>query len=139
MTMFFPDVRTKKYLEIRMMDSIPYPLNFSAVALIKGLFYDQANLDKLVDFVGDISIDKVENTKVEMLEKGMEAMLKGKTLLQIGRWLLDLSREGLGQEERPYLKPLEDLLMQGKNPYIHTRDRLMSGDRKYAIEWAMHR
>ena len=121
------------------MDSIPYPLNFSAVALIKGLYYDQANLDKLLGFVGDISIDKVENTKVEMLEKGMEAMLKGKTLLQIGRWLLDLSREGLDQEERPYLKPLEDLLMQGKNPYIHTRDRLMSGDRKYAIEWAMHR
>ncbi|MCR3954799.1 MAG: glutamate-cysteine ligase family protein [Gudongella sp.] len=139
MTMFFPDVRTKKYLEIRMMDSIPYPLNFSAVALIKGLFYDQANLDKLVDFVGHISIDKVENTKMEMLEKGMEAMLNGKTLLQIGSWLLELSREGLALEERPYLKPLEDLLMQGKNPYIHTRDRFKNGDRKFAIEWAMHR
>jgi glutamate--cysteine ligase len=138
MTMFFPDVRTKKYIEIRMMDSIPYPLNFSAVALVKGLFYNQANLDKLADFVGDINLDQVHEAKVEMLEKGMEAKLKGMTLLQIGKWLLELSEEGLDKEERQYLRPLEDLLMQGKNPYLHTRERFEKGDRKFAIEWTMH-
>jgi glutamate--cysteine ligase len=138
MTMFFPDVRTKRYIEIRMMDSIPYPLNFSAVGLVKGLFYNQDKLDKLYDFVGDITMDQVLDTKVEMLEKGMEAKLKGMTLLQIGKWLLDLAYEGLDQEERTYLRPLEDLLIQGKNPYIHTRDRFEKGDRKYAIEWTMH-
>ena len=138
MTMFFPDVRTKRYIEIRMMDSIPYPLNFSAVALVKGLLYNQANLDKLADFVGDINLDQVHEAKVEMLEKGMEAKLKGMTLLQIGKWLLELSEEGLDKEERQYLRPLEDLVMAGKNPYLHTRERFEKGDRKFAIEWTMH-
>ena len=32
MTMAFPDVRTKKFIEIRMGDSLPYPYNFAYVA-----------------------------------------------------------------------------------------------------------
>ncbi len=139
MTMFFPDVRTKKYIEIRMMDSIPYPLNFSAVALVKGLLYNEDNLDKLVEFVEGITIDKVQETKVEILEKGMDATLDGRTLIQIGKWMLELAEEGLDLEEKEYLKPLEDLITQGKNPYIHTRDRFEKGDRHFAIEWAMHK
>jgi glutamate--cysteine ligase len=139
MTMFFPDVRTKRYIEIRMMDSIPYPLNFSAVALVKGLFYDDDNLDKLDEFVRGITAKQVVETKVEMLEKGMDAKLNGKTLLQIGKWLLELSRKGLDHNESSYLKPLEDLIGKGKNPYMHTRDRFEEGDRSYAIEWAMHK
>ena len=48
-TMVFPDVRLKKYLEIRMADALPYPYNLSVVALIKALFYDSRNLDELYE------------------------------------------------------------------------------------------
>src|SRR5699024_2914914 len=59
LTMFFPDVRTKGYVEIRMMDAVPYPLNFSAIALLKGLLYNDENLEELYDYTKDISIEDI--------------------------------------------------------------------------------
>ncbi len=41
----FTDVRLKEYLEIRMADSLPLPLALGYLALLKGIFYDQRNLD----------------------------------------------------------------------------------------------
>ena len=45
-SMVFPDVRLKKYLEIRMADALPYPLNLAIPSLIKGIFYNESILDK---------------------------------------------------------------------------------------------
>lgn len=47
LSMVFPDIRSKKYIEIRAADGLPYPYNFGYAALIKGLFYDEKNLNKL--------------------------------------------------------------------------------------------
>lgn len=46
MTMAFPDVRVKTYIEIRMMDSMPYPFNLAIPTLVKTLFYQPDLLDK---------------------------------------------------------------------------------------------
>ena len=45
MSMVFPDVRLKHFLEIRMADALPYPFCLAVPALIKGIFYNQENLD----------------------------------------------------------------------------------------------
>lgn len=47
LSMVFPDIRSKKYIEIRAADGLPYPYNFGYAALIKGLFYDKNNLNRL--------------------------------------------------------------------------------------------
>lgn len=39
-SMVFPDVRLKKYLEIRMADAMPYPYNLSVFAIVDALFYN---------------------------------------------------------------------------------------------------
>ena len=46
LSMVFPDVRLKRFIEIRMPDSLPYPYNLGVPALIKGLFYNEAVLEK---------------------------------------------------------------------------------------------
>ena len=76
LTMFFPDVRTKKYIEVRMMDSVPYPLNFSAIALLKGLFYNEKNLNEVYEYIKDIDIVDVNKAKEQMIEDGLYATLK---------------------------------------------------------------
>ena len=139
LTMFFPDVRTKSYIEIRMMDSIPYPLNFSAVALIKGLIYNDENLKLLHDWAADLTFESMYKTKLEMMEKGLEATLGDRNLLELGRWMLELAAKGLADEEVHYLEPLESLLERGKNPYLLTLERYREKDRKSAIEWAIYK
>mgnify|MGYP000954771369 CR=1 FL=1 len=136
LTMFFPDIRTKKYLEIRMMDAVPYNLNFSVIALLKGLIYSEDNLDTLYDYTKDISIEDVNNAKTDMMKKGLDAKLKGESLLDIGKYLVKLAKKGLPDDEVHYLYPLEEMLDNGKNPYEITKDNSKFG-KKEALQWCL--
>ena len=139
MSMFFPDVRTKRYIEIRMMDSVPYPLNFSVVALIKGIFYDEENLETLYKFIENINYDDVYKAKIDMLTHGLETKFAGKTILEIGKWLVKLAEKSLEDKELHYLEPLAELLNKGLNPYLYTKEQYKTGDRKKAIDWTIIR
>ncbi|OLS01522.1 glutamate--cysteine ligase [Tissierella creatinophila] len=136
LTMFFPDVRTKKYIEIRMMDSVPYPLNFSAIALFKGLLYNEENLEKLLEFVKCITLKDVEEAKHRMMEEGLKAEFNGITLLEIGKFLVELSHKGLDGEEKRYLEPLKEMLDSGKSPYEITKS-LEGKGKKESLNWCI--
>lgn len=136
LTMFFPDVRTKRYIEIRMMDAVPYDLNFSIMALLKGLIYDNDNLDILYDYTKEISIEDVNKAKEEMMSKGLQAKLKGESLLNIGKYLVELAKKGLPEDELHYINPLEKMLDSGKNPYEITKENAKYG-KKEAVKWCL--
>lgn len=136
LTMFFPDVRTKRYIEIRMMDSVPYPLNIAVVALLTGLLYNENNLEELYEYVKNITIEDVNKSKSEMKEIGMEAKLKDNKILEIGKYLVELATKGLSEEERKYLLPLEGMLLEGKNPYEITKEKAEKG-KKNALGWCL--
>ncbi len=110
LSMVFPDIRTRKYIEIRMVDSLPYPLNFSVIALIKGLFYNDTNLDEIYQFVQKFNIKDVLKTKNDIVEKSINANLSDLTVYDIVNYIYSLAVKGLPQEELPYLAPLKNLL-----------------------------
>jgi len=134
LSMFFPDARTKRYIEIRMMDSIPYPLNMSAVALIKGVFYNEDNLNKVYSYIEDIDYNQVKKYKTDILDDGIFTKFKDNAILEIGRWLLELAKNSLGEESK-YLEPLDELLEKGLNPYLFTKAKYVNDDKKEAIKW----
>ncbi|OZV11969.1 glutamate--cysteine ligase [Tissierella sp. P1] len=136
LTMFFPDVRTKKYIEIRMMDSVPYPLNFGAVALLKGIFYNEENLDKIYDYIKDISLEDIKKAKEDIIENGLNGKLKDRTVLEIGKWIVQLAKEGLNSDEVKYILPLEKIVNEGKNPYEITREKVEIG-KKESLSWCL--
>lgn len=136
LTMFFPDVRTKDFIEIRMMDSVPYPLSLSALALFKGLLYDEKNLDKLAELTKDITVKQVEKAKEEMMREGLRTKFNGMNLLEIGKLLVEIAEKGLDTSDKAYLKPLKNMLDQGKSPYEITRERSEKGKRE-AIKWCI--
>lgn len=136
LTMFFPDVRTKKYIEIRMMDSIPYPLNFSTVALLKGIFYNEKNLDKAYEYIKDITIEDIKKSKEDIIANGLEGKFKDKTVLETGQWLVKLGKEGLNPDEIKYILPLEKMINDNKNPYEITKEKLKDGKKK-SLSWCL--
>ena len=136
LTMFFPDVRTKKFMEIRMMDEVPYPLSLAAVAMWKGIIYNEENLDEIFQYIKNVSIEDVNKAKSDMIELGLEAKLKEKTLLDIGRWIVEIAKKGLDEEEIEYILPLEDMIAKGKNPYMITKEREYLG-KKEALSWCL--
>lgn len=136
LTMVFPDVRTKKYIEIRMMDSVPYPLNLAVIALWTGLLYNDEVLNKVYNYVKDITIEDVKAAKADMMENGLLAKLRDKTFLEIGKDIVKLAKEGLPSDEVKYILPLEGMVEAGKNPYEITKDREYMG-KKQALQWTV--
>ncbi len=136
LTMVFPDVRTKRYIEIRMMDSVPLPLSLAAIALWTGLLYNDVALNKVYDYVKHITIEEVIATKKEMLTQGLKAKLGDKTLLEISKEIVSIAKDGLSQDDVKYILPLEGLIEAEKNPYEITKDRLYMGKKK-ALHWTV--
>jgi len=79
LSMMFPDVCLKNHLEIRMADSMPIENALAYTALIKGIFYDSANLDMLYERTLDIKNQDVAHAKVELIEKGKSGFIYGKS------------------------------------------------------------
>ena len=51
---FFPDVRLKNYVEIRMADCMPIYYALSYAAIIKGIFYSDSAVNILLDKFRDV-------------------------------------------------------------------------------------
>lgn len=74
-SMVFPDVRLKKYLEIRMADALPYPLNLAVPTLIKGVFYNETILNKYYEMSLDYQGQDLIKIN-EQLKKKMESLIR---------------------------------------------------------------
>lgn len=126
----FPDVRLKTYLEFRMMDGINYPTNFAIIALIKGLFYSEMNLNKMEEIYKDTTYEEVMEVKAQTLQKGLKANYKNKTILEHLNVLYELAKENL-KEEAHYLEPIKQIIDLGKSPKdvfenIYNKDGLIA-------------
>lgn len=115
-TMVFPDVRAKRYLEIRMGDAMPYPFNMAYGALIKGIFYHPTGLDELYRLSQGVNQETLERYKQEMITKGYQAKFLGETLGSFALKLFKMAEESLGEQERHYLAPLKALVELEKTP-----------------------
>lgn len=123
-------------MEIRMMDAVPYPLNFAAMAFWKGILYNDEILNKVYDYIADLNIEDIDNTKNEMFEKGLNAHYKEGTILEAAKYLVDLAKTGLKEEEKKYIYPLEEMVLEGLNPYEVSKQKLDDGI-KVALDWCV--
>ena len=111
LSIVFPDVRVKKYIEVRMPDNIPYPYNFAAVALVKNIFYDREVLDYVNEILADMTYEKVQDLKKITTIRGINAIYNDYTIYE---WMLDIISKIT--EDRQYIDPLKDMLVEKLTP-----------------------
>ncbi|MET0691777.1 MAG: glutamate-cysteine ligase family protein, partial [Candidatus Binatia bacterium] len=125
LTTLFPETRIKRYLEIRSVDSQPPDLMPALSALVKGAFYDNDCLQATWDLVKGWSWDERMQVYLDSHRDALAARVRRYSLLDLARELVEIAWEGLrrqnqvtdlGDDETIYLKPLKDLLSQGKCP-----------------------
>jgi len=111
LTMFFPDVRLKKYIEIRMADALPKPYNFSVVALIKGIFYNEENLSKYYEKSLEFSDDKITEIKKCIINQGLASC---SAEFDMKKFLMELVEDASNalKDESEYLEPIYKLLKE---------------------------
>ncbi|HYA05856.1 MAG TPA: glutamate--cysteine ligase [Xanthobacteraceae bacterium] len=121
----FPEVRLKRYLEMRGADSGPLPNLLALPALWVGLLYDDDSLDAGWDLVKHWSADERQKLRDDVPRQALAATVRGRTVFEIATDVLKLARAGLtrrrrldfgGQDETRYLDVLDDRLARGTTP-----------------------
>ncbi len=118
----FPEVRLKRYLEMRGADSGSLPNLLALPALWVGILYDDVSLDAAWDIVKAWSPEQRQKLRDAVPKQGLAAMVGGRTVFEIATEVLKLARAGLarrrhfdagGEDETRYLEVLEDRLARG--------------------------
>ncbi len=119
----FPDVRLKRFLEMRGADGGPLADIVALPAFWCGLLYDAEALAEADALTADWSFEEVSRLREAVPRDGLGASWRGGTLLDVARDVLPLSRGGLerrarldaqGRSEAIYLAPLEARVASGR-------------------------
>ena len=122
-TTAFPEVRLKRYLEMRGADSGPLPALAALPALWVGLLYDQSALDAAWDLVKDWDMAGHDFLRRETPKTGLATQFKGRPLAELGREVVEIAHAGLrarkrldaqGRDETIYLAPLDRAVASGQ-------------------------
>jgi glutamate--cysteine ligase len=137
LTTVFPEVRLKRYLEMRGADGGPWRRLCALPALWAGLFYDRTALDGAVDLVADWTQEEREKLRRDVPRLGLAAPFRGGTVQDVARTMVRLAREGLsrralrdssGEDESQFLETLTEIAESGRTPAETLLDR-------YATRW----
>ena len=121
----FPEVRLKRFLEMRVSDAGPWRRLPAHPAFWVGILYDDVSLDAAWDIVKDWSADERQKLRDEVPRAGFKATIRGRTMLDLARECMQLAEAGLkrrarldhdGRDETRYLQPLQEFLARGITP-----------------------
>ena len=128
----FPEVRLKRYLEMRGADVGPPERIVAQSALMVGLYYDSAALDGALQLIRGWSAAQRQALRDEAPRLGLKAEIAGRSLRDVARDMLALARGGLARrarrDETRYLDPLDAIVESGREPARAWLDR-------FAGEW----
>ncbi len=115
----FPDVRLKRFLEMRGADGGPWRRICALPAFWVGLLYDDAALTAADELTANWTVEDVIAMRDTVPAQGLKAKVAGHDLLDIARETMSISRTGLqnrkrlnddGQDESVFLNPLDEVL-----------------------------
>lgn len=105
LSMGFFHFRIKKYIEVRVADSVPIKRALGYAALLKGIVYSDRNLDLLEKELSDIdTIEKIQDAVIETEKYGYNAVIyRNETVAQWADRLVAFAKESLPEHEKEYL------------------------------------
>jgi glutamate--cysteine ligase len=121
----FPEVRLKRYIEMRGSDGGPWRRLPSLPAFWVGLIYDDANLDACWEIVKDWTAEERQKLRDDVPRVGFQATIRNQYILDLAVVLLRLAEKGLvrrkkldrnGRDETRYLRPLQEIVARGITP-----------------------
>jgi glutamate--cysteine ligase len=128
----FPEVRLKRYLEMRGADVGSPDRIVAMTALMIGLYYDAAALQSALDLIAGWSAEDRQKLRDEVPRVGLAAKIGGRDLRSVALDMLAIGRGGLkrrarwnekGEDETVWLRPLEAIAESGRSPAHEWIDR----------------
>ena len=136
MTTAFPEVRMKKFLEMRGADGGPWNRLCALPAFWVGLLYDDAALDAAWDLVKDFTREERHALRDGVPKHALKLPFRGASVRELAVEALKISVAGLrrraklsrkGQDETLFLEPLIEFAEAGETP-AERKLRLFHGE-----------
>ncbi len=137
LTTLFPEVRLKRFLEMRGADSGPHLSLCALPAFWTGLLYDQASLDAAYDLIKDWTAEERQQLRNEVPRLALGTPFRKGTVLDVARQAFELAGAGLKArgysdlvtgDESIFIEPLAGIVENGKT----LAERLLE---RYHGEW----
>jgi glutamate--cysteine ligase len=122
LTTIFPEVRLKKFLEMRGADGGSWRRICGLPALWVGLLYDQTSLDAAWDLVKDWTAEERQVMRDAVPRLAFKTPFRKTSVWELAHRMLEISTEGLrrrasedaaGMTEEGFLQPLHELVARG--------------------------
>ena len=142
LTTVFPEVRLKKFLEMRGADGGPWAQLCALPAFWVGLLYDSNALDAAWDLVSSWTESDREQLRQDVTKLGLKAEIGGRSLQTIAAKVMEIATSGLqnrarlnaaGDNETGFLAPLLEIVQSGVTPAEH-KLRLFQTEWDHKIE-----
>ncbi len=137
LTTLFPEVRLKRYMEMRGADGGPWRNICALPAFWTGLLYDSASLDAAYDMIKDWSEEERDILRREVPRTALKTPFRHGNVRDLALQALEISRAGLkarrridskGADETHFINRLDEIADSGQTP----ADLLLA---KYHGEW----
>ena len=121
----FPEVRLKRFLEMRGADGGPWRRLCALPALWVGLLYDQGALDAAWDLVRTWTAEEHHALRAEVPRHAFKTVFRDRTVGDLAREVLAIARAGLkarsrtdrfGEDEAHFLDALFTIVESGRTP-----------------------
>jgi glutamate--cysteine ligase len=121
----FPEVRLKRYLEMRGADGGPWRRLPALPAYWAGILYDDDSLEAAWDLVKNWTAEERQKLRDDVPKLGFAARVAGHDVLHLAKTTVALAQKGLarrrrldagGEDERRYLRPIEEYVARGITP-----------------------
>src|SRR6266576_2896192 len=128
----FPEVRLKRYLEMRGADGVPWGRLPALPAFWVGLLYDDVSLDAAWDIAKHWNAYERQALRDDVPRFGFRARIKDRYLFEIAKECLALAHAGLrrrarvdhgGRDETRHLEPLDRIIDCGHTPAEELLDK----------------
>jgi glutamate--cysteine ligase len=137
LTTLFPEVRLKRYLEMRGADSGPWRSLCALPAFWTGLLYDNNSLDAAYDLIEPWTAEERQQLRNDVPRLALNTPFRQGTVFEVARTALDLSVAGLKArghgdpdtgDESIFLEPLVEIMARKRTE----AERLLA---RYHSDW----
>jgi len=137
LTTIFPEVRLKRYIEMRGADGGSWKSLCALPALWAGILYDQTALDAAWDLVKDWTAEERQTLRSAVPVLGLRTPFRGRTLRDYAAHMLEIAGaglkgrarlDGMGASEDGFLQPLRQIVDRNETK----AEELL---RKFRTEW----
>src|SRR5438445_57550 len=132
----FPEVRLKRYLEMRGADGVPWGRLPALPAFWVGLLYDDESLEAAWDIVKHWNAGERQALRDDVPRFGFKSRMGDRYLLDIAKECLAIAHSGLrrrahvdhlGRDEGRHLEPLDQIIDSGRTPAEEMLEKFNGG------------